>query len=102
MPRTLRRGQFTYYFHESLRQAGTAGGDWGNLQVFQYVQQRLSTFNHNRPSPSERQEPVMQSDEPEGLIFGLYRKRDGYAEKATGTLIANGTPCVLVKVALEV
>ncbi|MGO8746127.1 MAG: caspase domain-containing protein [Thermoguttaceae bacterium] len=74
VPRPLRRGQFTYYFLEALRQAGAAGGPQGNRQVLEFVQRRLAeTFNQGRSTPVERQEPLLESDEPDGPVFGLRR-----------------------------
>ena len=83
--RPLRRGQFTYYFLEALRQADAADGPHNNQQVLRYVQKRLdATFNESRHNNIERQEPLLESDEPDGQVLGLRREPRPAAAKGRG------------------
>jgi molecular chaperone DnaK len=69
-----RRGLFSYYFLEGLRDgAADLDGDGivRNQEILQYVANRLDqSFNRARPSPADRQQPSLETDFPEAAVLG--------------------------------
>jgi uncharacterized caspase-like protein len=71
----VRAGQFSYYLLEGLRGlAADQNGDGrvSEQELLDFTRRRIDeTFNRTRPVDAERQQPVLESDDPDATALGL-------------------------------
>jgi hypothetical protein len=86
----VRAGQFSFFLREGLRDRAADRNEDGRVseqELLDYTRRRIDeTFNQGRPGEAERQQPVLESDDPGATALGLAPERQRTRRESTGAL----------------